>query len=218
MEFPADPARPFLVPTDGPPPVPGEARELATLARAGIELAPAAWVPAAAEESFYRWNHLPTRLASLFAPVASHDPDEDDIEDVAAEARALIEGHALLDVWVDAFYDAVASLPARVRVRRPGRPGREAARGRPALLALRSTWAEAWSDAAVLSRLRATGSVALEAAPTLVQQSADASASEALARRVRAALDHDGTVRADERGRVTRLGSAARPEAVASEG
>ena len=201
---------PWPARSDAPPAMPGEAAELARLA-GEVPLAPRVWIPAEAEEAFYRLNHLPPRLRELFAPIASRDPDEDDIEDIAPAARDLLARHALLDSWVDAFYDAVAPLPDRVRVRRPGTPGRTAARGRPALLALRAVWAEAWSDAAVTARLRATGSVALDAAPVLIHDAEDASAAPELAARVAEVLGTPTAVAARDDGAVTRLGSAARP-------
>lgn len=212
------PARPFALGDGGPPPVPGEAARLARLARAGLALAPTTWIPAEAEEGFYRWNHLPARLAALFAPVASRDPDEDDVEDLAEDARALLARHAMLDAWVDDFYDAIAGLPSPVRVRRPDDGGRVAARGRPALLALRAVWADAWSDAAVLGRLRATGSVALAEGPALVQGADDRAAPGELASRVAAVLGARVEVRVDGGGRIVRLGSAARPEGGEREG
>lgn len=206
-------ARPQRVSEAGPPPVPGEAEALARLAEAGVPLAPMVWVPPAAEEGFYRWNHLPARLVALFDGVASHDPDEDDVEDRAAEARALLTRHVMLDVWVDDLYEATRSLPTRVRVRRPGAPGRIAARGRPTLLALRAIWAEDWSDEAVLARLRATGSVALSEAPVLVHDANEHAPSAATAARIAEAHGDPLDALVDGDGRVTRVGSAARREA-----
>jgi hypothetical protein len=201
---------PWPARADAPPAVPGEAAELARLA-GEVRLAPRVWIPAEAEEAFYRLNHLPPRLRELFAPIASRDPDEDDVEEVAPQAREMLARHALLDTWVDAFYDALAPLAGRVRVRRPGTPGRTAAKGRPALLALRAVWAEAWTDAAVTERLRATGSVALTAAPVLIHDADDAPAAPELSARVARILGAPTTVAARSDGAVTRLGSAARP-------
>jgi hypothetical protein len=204
--------------SDGPPPeLPGEPAELAALA-AELPLAPRVWIPAEAEEAFYRLNHLPPRLAALFEGVASHDPDEDDVEDLAPAARALLAGHALLDEWVDAFYEPTSELGDRLRVRRPGATGRTGAAGRPALLALRRTWAEAWSDEAVLARLRASGSVALDAAPVLVHAADDAPAPPELASRVAEILGGPRAAFCLPDGRLTRLGSATRPESAPARG
>lgn len=201
---------PWPASAGAPPAVPGEPAELAALA-AELPLAPRVWIPAEAEEAFYRLNHLPPRLAALFASVASHDPDEDDVEELAPAARALLSGHALLDAWVDAFYERTSELGERLRVRRPGAAGRTAAAGRPALLALRRTWAEAWTDEAVLARLRARGSVALDAAPTLVQAADDVPAPPELAARVADILGGPRAAFCLPDGRLTRLGSATRP-------
>ena len=202
---------PWPASAEPPPTYPGEPAELAALA-GELPLAPRVWVPAEAEEAFYRLNHLPPRLTALFADVASSDPDEDDVEELIPAARALLAGHALLDEWVDAFYERTGVLGERLRIRRPGAPGRTAAAGRPALLALRRTWAEAWSDEAVLARLRASGSVALDAAPMIVQAAGDAPAPPELAARVAAILGGPRAAFCLPDGRLTRLGSATRPE------
>lgn len=192
-------------PSDGaPPPLPGEPSELAVLAGV-VPLAPRVWIPAEAEEAFYRLNHLPPRLAALFVDVASTDPDEDDIEEIAPLARALVTSHVLLDTWVDAFYEAARTLGERLEVRRPGAGGPRASRGRPALLALRAVWAEAWSDEAVTARLRATGSVALDARPAIVHAAGDVPASATLAATVAETLGGPREVRALPDGRVTRV-------------
>lgn len=196
-------------PSDAAPPAqPGEASDLGALVGV-VPLAPRVWIPAAAEEAFYRLNHLPPRLAALFDEVASTDPDEDDIEEIAPHARAMLTSHVLLDDWVDAFYDATRKLPDRLDVRRPGAAGRTASRGRPALLALRAVWAEAWSDEAVTARLRSTGSVALEARPTIVHAAGDVPAEPELARHVADALGAPREVRALPGGQVTRVAPVA---------
>ncbi len=192
-------------PSDGPPPRwPGEPADLADLVGV-VPLAERVWIPAAAEETFYRLNHLPPRLTALFADVASTDPDEDDVDEIAPRARALVASHVLLDDWVDAFYEATRPLAERLEVRRPGAAGRRASRGRPALLALRAVWGEAWSDDAVTRRLRATGSVALDARPIIVHAAGDAPADRALATRIADALGGPRDVRVLPDGRVTRV-------------
>ncbi|HEX7021672.1 MAG TPA: hypothetical protein VF171_02370 [Trueperaceae bacterium] len=146
-----------------------EVRALAALAAAGLPLAPLRLVPAAAEERFYRLNNLPERLVALFEGVNLSDPDEDDIEELAPEAQTLIVSHYLLDEFIDVFYEGLASMPAAVRLRRPGQQaGRTAPRGRPALLALKKLWADAWSLEALMARLTANAGIALPAEPVLV--------------------------------------------------
>lgn len=201
---------PLRVGPDGPPPVPGEPADLAAVAAAGLPVASAVWVPAAAEEAFYALNRLPPRLVELFDDVDPWDPDEDDIEERSPLARALLARHVLLDDWIDAFYEQLAGLPSSVRVRRPDSEGRVCTRGRPALLALRATWADDWRDDEVLARLRASGSVAVEAGPVFVQDAADAPAPAALARRVEGIVGGPREVYALADGSITRAESATR--------
>ena len=150
-----------------------EVAALYKLQEAGLGVAPLRVVPAAAEESFYRLNNLPTRLNALFAGVDAGDPDEDDVEELAPEAQRLLMTHYLLDEFVDLFYEGLAGLPGRVRLRRPQRAGQarllghKASKGRPALLALKTLWAEDWSFEALMTRLQG-GGVALTARPVLV--------------------------------------------------
>lgn len=205
-----DATLPLRVGPEGPPSIPGEPADLAAVAAAGLVVAPAVWVPAAAEQAFYALNRLPPRLAELFDGVDPFDPDEDDVEERSPLARALLARHVLLDTWIDAFYDRLEGLPSSVRVRRPDSEGRVCARGRPALLALRATWADAWHDDEVLARLRASGSVAVEAGPVLVQDADDAPAPHVLASRVEEILGVSREVYALADGSITRVGSATR--------
>ena len=146
----------------------GELASLLTAREAGLAVAPIVVLPAELEERFYRWNTLPERIVELFADVDPDDPDEDDLEELAPAAQALIERHYLLDEVVDAFYERIEGLPGRLRVRRPGDEGVVALRGRPALLAVKRLWASDWSFAALAERLERTASFALEARPALV--------------------------------------------------
>lgn len=212
---------PRTLPDDPEAEVPGEARALAAARAAGLPVAPVIVVPPGAETAFYRLNGLPPRLAKLFYGVASRDPDEDDVEAQIPAAQALVAAHALADSWVDAFYDALPALPARVTVRRPDLPadgtpdGASVLRGRPALLALRRLWAAAWSFEAVLARLRRTGAVAIAAQPVLLHPEAVGGADAALAAQLeRTVPGVDARVDAD--GRIVALSSrpsAARPGA-----
>ena len=190
--------------TSGPPPGDDpETRALARLADA-VTLAPRVVVPAAAEAAFYRLNHLGGRLDALFDGLASDDPDEDEIDEVAPEARRLLAGHVLLDVWVDAFYDACRPLASRVRVRRDGEAGRVATNGRPALLALRAVWADAWEDEAIVARLRSGGPLRPDPAATIVH--GDDRRVEATVQEAVDAVVGDGwRAFADRDGAITRL-------------
>lgn len=187
--------------------VDGDERELGWLLgaqAAGVPVAPMAVVPARTEDDFYRWNALPARIVDLFADLDPADPDEDDVEDLLPTAIAWVGGHALLDAVVDAFYDALTGLPARVTVRRPGEAGLVALRGRPALLALKRVWADAWRRDAVLHAARTGGGWRPPARPVLVH-AADMRADEELARAAGAALGRRVHAWCDDEGRLVRL-------------
>jgi hypothetical protein len=171
-----------------------ELRALARLEAAGLAVAPTKVVGEEEEHRFYGLNNLPPRLNALFKVIDLSDPDEDDIEDIAPEAAALIKTHYLLDEFIDLFYLALESMPDRLRLRRPSeRGGLLATRGRPALIALKNLWAAEWCFERLMARLAAEGTVALQAAPVLVQpeaceeapESAAQEASEALGEKVR---------------------------------
>ena len=187
-----------------------ELAALAQLAAAGVRLAPLRVVPSTAEETFYRLNNLPAQLSALFAGLDLSDPDEDDLEELAPVAQALLRQHFLLDEFVDLFYTGLAGLPARLRVRRPNMlkaedrtyggtvaEGRVVTKGRPTLLALKDTWADDWSFDALWTRTTRLGTVALGARPVILApptqtDAGDAeagSASQLLQQRVR--LLHD---------------------------
>jgi hypothetical protein len=197
-------------------PVPGSANhaddgtELAWLRRAeahGVPITPMAVVPAQVEADFYRWNNLPARLEALFADLDGLDPDEDDLDELLPTAAALVRGHALLDAVVDTFYDALVGLPPNVMVRRPGALGSLAARGRPALIAVKRVWAEDWRLEATLGRVtRGRGwlptprEVLVHAADVHPDPVVSSAASDAIGRPVSAWSDREG--------RLARLGLA----------
>ncbi len=182
-----------------------ELEALAQLAASGVRLAPLRVVPAAAEETFYRLNNLPAQLSALFSGLDLRDPDEDDLEERAPTAQALLRQHFLLDEFVDLFYDGLSGLPPRVRLRRPNvlgiqEAGRVATKGRPALLALKDMWVDDWSFDALWARAVGKGTVALTERPVLLapptqDDAGDAEAgraSQLLGQRVR--LLHDPTL------------------------
>src|SRR5690554_3974927 len=150
------------LPGDGP----GSGDELDRLAelhREGLAVAPIMLVPAEAQENFYRYGNLVQQLSELFLGVDPADPDEDDLEERAPQAMALITGSYLLDEVIDRFYDTVNLLPRSRRVRRPGEEGLLASGNRASLLALKRIWASDWSFASLVSRLEAERSFRLEA-------------------------------------------------------
>lgn len=187
---------------DAPPEV-DEIAALQALAAGGVPVTRIAVVPAEVEERFYRLNNLPARISALFADVDPRDPDEDDLEERAPAAMELVERHFLLDELVDAFYDRIAGLPARVRVRRPGAAGVECARGRPALLAVKRLWAGDWSFDALVGRLERTGTFAIEERPVLVHGRDEAAAPLASAR-ARAVLGEGFEIWTTPTGETTR--------------
>lgn len=135
-----------------------EANELAWLLRAeqaGLPVTPMVIVPAAVETSFYALNNLAEQLRRRFEGLVSDDPDEDDLEDVAPEAVALVRSHVLLDEVIERLYDGLEALPEALIVRRVGTPGTVTSRGRGALLTLKRLWAAEWEADAVAARLRA---------------------------------------------------------------
>ena len=163
-----------------------EIAALHNLHAAGMTVADIVIVPAAAEERFYRLNNLAEQLLELFAGVDPTDPDEDDIEERAPEAQKLIRSHYLLDEFIDLFYDRLRVLPSQVEVRQPvftvasvaAQSGTPATRGRPALLAVKTLWADAWSFDNLMARLEKEATLAPQAQPILITgvgwQAADA--------------------------------------------
>ena len=152
----------------------GELADLLALERAGARLALVA-LPAAVEDSLYRYNNLPERLARLYAGVDPLDPDEDLVEEAEGPALALVSGAHLLDDVIDAVYEALAGLPEELVVRRPGEEvGEPAAGRRGALLAFKALIGRDWRADAVIARLRRHGSVAVDARPVIAHARAAA--------------------------------------------
>ncbi|GAA0522540.1 hypothetical protein [Deinococcus depolymerans] len=151
--------------------------EPARLARHGVS---GLLVPATFEEAFYRQNNLPERLARLFTPIRPTRIDEDALEPLSAQAQALIRTSYLLDDAVQQFHGALRAAAldhAPLHARRPGTLHAEPAPYQPpgahtsgtaALQAVKRLWARDWTFGAVLERLDTTGSVGLDARPTLL--------------------------------------------------
>ncbi|MEW6422755.1 MAG: hypothetical protein AB1511_13675 [Deinococcota bacterium] len=132
-------------------------------------------LPAAFEEEFYRRANLPEQLSRLLTSVNPARLDEDVLEELAGQAQTLVRTSSLLDDAVQLFYRALgnAGLGAgEIHVRRPGGWEVEAARvtppGTAALHAVKRLWARDWTFGALLARLDDTGSIGLEARPTLL--------------------------------------------------
>lgn len=183
------------------------AAELAWLRRAqdlGVPVAPMAVVTADVERDFYRLAQLEPRVRARFAHVDPRDPDEDDLEELAPEVGAWVLDAALLVEVVEGFYEALAGLPARVRVRRPGDEGMAAVRGRPALVAVKRVWAADWTVAAIATRLAAGGDWMPEPAPVLVH-AADLQPDPVAAAAATRAVGREVEAWCDGRGRLARL-------------
>jgi hypothetical protein len=197
-------------PNDGgerPPGATEEGSELAWLHRAeahGVPVAPMAVVPPQVEADFYRWNNLPERIDALLADLDPEDPDEDDLEDLLPTIASWVRDHALLDAVVDTFYGALGGLPSRLVVRRPGAPGSEALRGRPALIAVKRLWAEDWLLAPTLARARGGGGWLPVPRPVLIH-AADLRADPAVAVAAVRALGRPVAAWSDPEGRLARL-------------
>lgn len=132
-------------------------------------------LPPTFEEGFYRAANLPEQLARLLAPVNPARIDEDALEELALQAQALVRTSYLLDDAVQVFYRALgnAGLSAGdLHARRPGEREAEAASvtppGTAALHAVKRLWARDWSFEMLLARLDDSGSIGLEARPTLL--------------------------------------------------
>src|SRR5690606_19249819 len=146
----------------------GEMAALAALEAAGLPLGLLA-LPSAVEDSFYRYNNLPLRLAELYRGVDPADPDEDLLEEAEAPAQALIDQAFLLDEVIDAIYQGLRTLPPDLLLRRPGeRDGERAGNGRGVLLALKRLFRGDWLVDSVMRRLLRGSSIGLEARPVLV--------------------------------------------------
>ncbi len=147
---------------------PGEVSDLAALERAGLRLGLVA-LPPAVEDSLYRYNNLPPRLAALYVGLDPFDPDEDVLEEAEEEAGALIDQAHLLDDVIDGVYAALEGLPAEVIVRRPGDArGVEAAGRRAVLLAIKRLYRSDWSVECASRRLARTASIAVDARAVIV--------------------------------------------------
>jgi len=179
-----------------------EVSALASLAAAGLPLGSVVVVPPAVEERFYRLNNLPALLKDVFADVDPEDPDEDDVEDATPAAEALVRQHYMLDEFIDDFYQATARLPGMVRVRRPREDGEVAARGRPALLALKRTYQRDWSYESVWARLGRQRAIALEARPVLLHDADEAAASAELTRGAGDVLGYPVALRITKEGAI----------------
>ena len=161
-----------------------EIEALARLERGGFDLGLVA-LPAVIEDSFYRLNNLPPRLARLYAGLDPLDPDEDILEEAEPAAMRLLGESYLLDDLIDGIYASLSPFTGEVVVRRAGQTGERVGSGRAALLAIKRAFRADWTVDGVLDRLAVEGRLGVEARPLLVHPPD-----------VRAAADLDGAASA----------------------
>lgn len=181
--------------------------ELAWLQRAdaaGVPVTPMVVVPAHVEADYYRWNNIPERITARFANLDPRDPDEDEVEELAPLVGRWMMEHALLDAVIDNLYATFSGLAERLLVRRPGADGVIATRGRPALLALKRSWAADWTLSAVMARCTARGDWQPSPRPMLLHD-ADIHPDPELASAASAALAQPVGAWSDRSGQLARL-------------
>jgi hypothetical protein len=176
-----------------------EIAALVKLQEAGLATAEMVLVPPASEEQFYQLNNLPHQLLRLFRGVDLTDPDEDDIEELSPQAQVLLRSHYLLDEQIEAFYELLKRLPAKLVVRRASlgalvTSSKPVVRGRPALLAVKDLWTDEWSFDALMTRLQQTQTLAPAAAPVVVVGAGQQVGEDALNARASQILDQAVTV------------------------
>lgn len=152
--------------------------ELALLSRlhqAGIAITPMHIISPEVETNFYKLNNLPEQLSQLFQQVDLQYPDEDDIEEIAPQAQALLQQSYLLDEVIDAFYASLEHAPEWLCLRYPYPYSLDIAdvehkvlRGRPSLMRLKALWRARWSYEALWARLEQRQSIALQSYPILM--------------------------------------------------
>lgn len=152
--------------------------ELALLSRlhqAGIAITPMHIISPEVETNFYKLNNLPEQLSQLFQQVDLQYPDEDDIEEIAPQAQALLQQSYLLDEVIDAFYASLEHAPEWLCLRYPYPYSLDIAdvehkvlRGRPSLMRLKALWRARWSYEALWARLEQQHSIALQSYPILM--------------------------------------------------
>jgi len=183
----------------------GELEKLGRLHAAGLAVAPIMVMQASSQEDFYRYGNLVRQLSELFRGVDPADPDEDDLDEIAPAAMALVTGSYLLDEVIDEFYETVRLLPPERRVRRPGSAGLTARGDRGSLLAVKRIWADDWSFEALRTRLASTRSFVLEAQSVLLHAADEPSSDPALLGRVSEVLGERCRVWVTKGGSISRL-------------
>lgn len=148
---------------------------LSQLNQAGIAITPMHIISPEVETTFYKLNNLPEQLSQLFQQVDLQYPDEDDIEEIAPQAQALLQQSFLLDEVIDAFYACLEHAPNWLCLRYPHPYSLDVAdvahkvlRGRPSLMRLKALWRARWSYEALWARLEQQQNIALQSYPILM--------------------------------------------------
>lgn len=148
---------------------------LQKLAQQGMTIAPMVVVDEAVETDFYRLNNLPEQLSQFFQGVNLQNPDEDDIEEIAPQAQALLKQSYLLDEVIDGFYEIVREvLPTAdaLTLRYPYPLTQDVhtkvVQGRPALMRLKHLWQARWAYDALWARVSQAHTIALPSYPILI--------------------------------------------------
>lgn len=148
-----------------------ELEDLTTLAECGMPVARIVVVPATVESEFYRLNNLIDHLRLHFSALNLNVPDDEDIEDLAPGAEALVDGHYLLDEFIDRFYDAISGMATDLRIRRPAQDGWTTSGPRAGLLAVKRAWRADWAFEAIWERLSNGGDLVPAPRPLLLHAS-----------------------------------------------
>lgn len=195
--------------------------ELALLSRlhqAGVAITPMHIISPEVETNFYKLNNLPEQLSQLFQQVDLQHPDEDDIEEIAPQAQALLQQSYLLDEVIDAFYASLEHAPEWLCLRYPYPYSLDIAdvehkvlRGRPSLMRLKALWRARWSYEALWARLEQQHSIALQSYPILMHAPSVVEMNEMPADMADILNSAANTLRVfvDEAGRITHLRLAA---------
>lgn len=151
---------------------------LSTLHQAGVAITPMHIIDPEVETNFYKLNNLPEQLSQLFQRVDVQHPDEDDIEEIAPQAQALLQQSYLLDEVIDAFYASLEHAPDWLCLRYPyphcpngntvDAIMPKVLRGRPSLMRLKALWRARWGYDALWARLEQQQSIALQSYPILM--------------------------------------------------
>jgi hypothetical protein len=123
------------------------------------------------EEQFYLSNNLPEQLRTVFKAFNPRRLDEDALEVACERAQKMVRESYLFEDFVAQSYTALKNvgIEGGLHVRRECCNDLETGQDRRgALLALKRVWARDWAFEAVLERLDTSGSIGVDARPSLI--------------------------------------------------